>query len=274
LCALFVNAPSTGQSTAIEEVVIYGIDADTNQLMRYSFETDTFVMIGVVQTADGKTIENTEALAWIPSGPAMGMYCAPRDGDLNGKLLKVNPLDATAEVRGSTANDITAMVSAWTGSAWVILAWDYNDEELVTIEPLEPKTVGVFKIEDIEFEGFAFGPDGTFYANTDTALYTVNLATGQETKLGNTDTDKMESLEFAFGDYDPQIDIPGVPAAWTANGALLGFDDDTDAVVVIDPASGATVKFPCSFATVDCEGLVVLTKATDPYGSVVVDPCD
>ena len=130
-CGLLTSPVWGAEGTAIEEVVIYGLDGDTNQLMRYTFGTDTFVNIGVVATADGKTIENTEALTWIPSGPAKGMYCAPRDGDLNGKLLLINPLDASAEVIGSTANDITAMVSMWMGSEWAIIAWDTKDEELV-----------------------------------------------------------------------------------------------------------------------------------------------
>ena len=84
----------------------------------------------------------------------------------------------------------------------------------------------------------------------------------------------MESLEYAFGDNAPQIDIPGIPSSWTADGALIGFDDSGDSVMIIDPATGNTRAYPCSFATVDCEGLVVLTKLTDPYGRVVAEPCD
>ncbi|MHC4414899.1 MAG: hypothetical protein ACYS0G_06420 [Planctomycetota bacterium] len=264
-------------STPIEEIVIYGIDGDTNELMRYTFETNTFHIIGVVQTADGSSVENTEALTWIPSGPAKGMYCVPRDGDLSGKLLRVNPLDASAEVVANCPyDDLTAMVSArnpFTGD-WRILAWDFNDERLVAINPENGTAISVFTLGGYEFEGFALGPDGTFYANTDTELFTLDILAGSATSVGPTSTDKMESLEFAFGDYDPQVDVPGVPPAWTANGALLGFDDDTDAVMIIDPAYGSTAAFPCSFATVDCEGLVVMTKAQDPFGVVVVDACD
>jgi hypothetical protein len=251
LFALLINAPSAGQSTALEEVVIYGIDGDTNQLLRYTFETDSFIAIGSVQTAGGETVENTEALTWVPSGPAKGMYCVPRDGSLSGTLLRINPLDATAEVVATCAfDDLTAMACMRVGPDWVIMAWDYNDDRIVAIDPVTGAAAGGFSIAR-EFEGFAIGPDGTFYANTDTELFTLDLVAGTATSVGPTSTDKMESLEFAFGDYDPQIDVAGVPAAWTANGALLGFDDGTDAVMVIDPASGATVSFPCSFATVD-----------------------
>jgi hypothetical protein len=267
----YAEAPKTG----IEEVVIYGIDGDTNELLRYTFDTDTFSVIGVVQTADGRKVDNTEALTWIPSGPAKGMYCVPRDGDLAGKLLRINPLDATAQVAFDCPwDDITAMVAMQVGLDWVILAWDYNDEALLAIDPVTGTATKAFEVSDKEFEGFALGPDGTFYANTDTELFTLNLATGVATSIGDTGTDKMESLEFAFGDHAPLIEVDGIPSSWTKDGALIGFDDTGNSVKIIDPATGATQSYPCSFATIDCEGLVVMTQMTDPYGAVVVDACD
>jgi hypothetical protein len=272
---LFVRTAYAAEpDTQLSEIVIYGIDGDTNQLLRYTFETDTFTIIGVVQTAGGDVVDNTEALTWVPSGPAKGMYCIPRDGDLSGKLLRINPLDATAEVVADCAwDDITAMACMQVGPSWAILAWDRNDDTLVAIDPLTGMATSAFSISR-EFEGFALGPDGTLYANTDTELFTIDLVAGTAQSVGPTGTDKMESLEYAFGDYAPKIDVPGVPAAWTADGVLIGFDDAGDSVRIINPATGATVKYPCSFATVDCEGLVVLTKLMDPYGCVVADPCD
>jgi hypothetical protein len=140
--------------TPIADVVIYGIDADTNELLRYTFDTATFTVIGVVKTADGQKVENTEALTWVPSGPAKGMYCIPRDGSLGGKLLKINPLDASAQVVcDSPWDDIVGMVTMRMDAGWVILAWDHNDRELVYIDPVAPTLASGFSA-DVELEGF------------------------------------------------------------------------------------------------------------------------
>ncbi len=272
LGVLFVNQTATG-GTPFEEVVIYGIDGDTNQLMRYTFDTDTFHTIGVV-TANGSAVENTEGLTWVGSGPAKGMYCVPRDGALSGKMLRINPMDASAEVVfNSLSDDITAMVSFQVGSDWVILAWDYNDDRLLAMDPVTGAGQWLFGAS-LEIEGLAIGPDGTIYANSDTDLYTVDLVAETFTHVGSTGTNKLESMEYCFGDQDPQIDVAGVPASWTADGVLLGFDDKGDSIEIINPATGETRQFSCSFATVDCEGLVTLTQLTDPYGKIVVEPCD
>ena len=77
------------------------------------------------------------------------------------------------------------------------------------------------------------GPLGTVYGNTDDRLYTLDLAAGTASFVGNTGTTKMESLEFAFGDNAPRIDINGIPSSWTADGALIGFDDTGDSVIGI-----------------------------------------
>ena len=169
--------------------------------------------------------------------------------------------------------DINAMVAYRVGPDWYIFAHDFNDEEFVWINPVDGSISLAFSIPGIEFEGLAQGPDGTMYANTDTALYTIDMSTGTETLVGNTPTNKMEALEYAFGDGAPRIDIPGVPASWTANGALIGFDDGGE-LMIIDPATGNATEYIGAFTTLDCEGLVFLTKSTDPYGSVWVDPHD
>ncbi|MHC4981012.1 MAG: hypothetical protein ACYTGT_18660, partial [Planctomycetota bacterium] len=206
------------------------------------------------------------------------MYTAPRgDTPLEGFLVRINPLDASVEVVSDLRpwKDINAMVrvqNVVTGD-WLILAHDYNDEDFVWINPVDGSISFAFAIPGIEFEGLAQGPDGTMYASTDSALYTIDLATGTSTKIGDTPTSKMEALEYAFGDGAPQINIPGIPAAWTADGALIGFDDGGE-LMIIDPASGAAQEYVGSFSTLDCEGLVFLTQLTDPYGKIVVSPHD
>lgn len=42
----------------------------------------------------------------------------------------------------------------------------------------------------------------------------------------------------------------------------------------IDADSGEAVKYDCSFATIDCEGLVFTTPNCDAFGATVVEACD
>jgi hypothetical protein len=270
---LFVHPAEA--ATEVEELVMYGIDSSTNHLLRYSFMTDEFIDMGQPMTAGGVQTEDCESLAWVPSGSGRGMYTSPRAGDLEGKLVRIDPMTATVTVVSDLNpwKDINAMVVVLIGADWYIFAHDFNDEDFVLINPVDGSIAVAFTIPGIEFEGLALGPDGTMFANTDTALYTIDVATGVETKIGNTPTNKMEALEYAFGDGAPEINIPGVPAAWTADGALIGFDDGGE-LMIIDPASGDAQEYIGSFKTLDCEGLVFLTRARDPYGKIMVDPHD
>ena len=54
---LLISAAAEGADppTPITELVIYGIDADTHELMRYVFSNDTFFRIGVVRDQNDKT---------------------------------------------------------------------------------------------------------------------------------------------------------------------------------------------------------------------------
>ena len=68
-------------------------------------------------------------------------------------------------------------------------------------------------------------------------------------------------------------------AAWLTDAAngharVFGFDDDDNALMLMDPATGSSVEYSCSFSTVDCEGLIFTTKNKDPYGRIVATPCD
>ena len=274
VCAL-IASPAGAQGTDVTELVMYGIDSSTNHLLRYSFETDEFTDMGVPVTGTGAQTQDCESLTWIPSGPGRGMYTSPRRGAMEGDLIRIDPMTGWVTVIASLGawKDINAMVAYRVGPDWYIFAHDFNDEEFVWINPVDGSISLAFSIPGIEFEGLALGPDGTMYASTDTALYTIDMSTGTETFIGNSPVNKMEALEYAFGDGAPRIDIPGVPASWTADGALIGFDDGGE-LMIIDPATGNATEYIGSFSTLDCEGLVFLTKATDPYGVVMVDPCD
>ena len=274
--AVAVASAWSGDGTAIEEVVMYGIDADTNELLRYSFETDTFVAIGVVRTESDDVIDDTEALTWVASGPAKGMYCIPRDGALSGKLLRINPLDARAEIVSDTGFDgVTGMVAIQnpvTGD-WVVIVSDRKAMKLLLIDPQSGAVLAAFDVAE-KFEGLALGPHGTLYGNTRRKLYVIDPSSGSETFVGDIPYNKVEALEYGFGDGAPQIDVPGIPSEWTADGALFAFDDDSDSLMIVDPASGDAMDYPCSFSTVDCEGLILTTRSRDPYGPVVANVFD
>jgi hypothetical protein len=278
--ALLVPAvPVHAQATDLNEVVMYGIDADTNELLRYAFETDEFVRIGAVTSTDGTKAVDCENLAWVPSGPAKGMYTIPTKGGLRGWLMRINPLDGMAvQVKDTGWSHVIGMAAIQNPvtSEWTILTTDRDsDHVLFAIDPMTGNSVHLMDTQD-DYEGLAVTPDGRVLGCTVDELWVIDPGAGTETKLGDLDYDKVEALEYAFGDGAPTIDATaaGVPAAWTAQGVLFGFDDDSNALMLMDPATGDAVDYNCAFSTVDCEGLIFTTKSKDPYGRVVADPCD
>ncbi|MHC4776904.1 MAG: hypothetical protein ACYTBR_16815, partial [Planctomycetota bacterium] len=66
--------------TAIDVVATYSIDSDTFKLVRYSFATNDFMEVGVVQTDSGVVMTDCESLAFVPAGPDIGIYSVPTKG--------------------------------------------------------------------------------------------------------------------------------------------------------------------------------------------------
>ena len=60
-----------------------------------------------------------------------------------------------------------------------------------------------------------------------------------------------------------------MPDSWTEDGVLFGFSDNYDALLIIDASTGHSVKWNCSFATIDCEGLVFTTHQRDLWGTII-----
>jgi hypothetical protein len=126
-----------------------------------------------------------------------------------------------------------------------------------------------------KFEGLAKGPDGALYAARNNELWRIDpFNCPGLTLLGSHAHENVEALEYAFGDYDPHIEVPGVPEDWTSDGILFGFSDTENAMLILNAASGAAVQLPCAVDTTDCEGIVFLTELSDPFGEIVVGPCD
>ncbi|MHC4216874.1 MAG: hypothetical protein ACYSU7_00305 [Planctomycetota bacterium] len=286
--------------TAIEELVMYGVDADTYELLRYTFNTDEYVRIGQVIDESGNVIEDMECLAYVPSGPFKGFYGASNFYEAQpAQVARIDAMDASAEWLPQAAGfgKIDGMVTVQdpvTGD-WTLLAStrysvevdgdeDYPDDDgpcLIAIDMVTgrgtPVSIGIE-----HYRGLAISPDGELYGlSKDGDLWTCqpnpfDVQDQQENKVGATGFDKIEALEWAYGDSVDAIDasVFGVPAAWTANGALFGFDDDADSLLILNPADGDSRKIDCAFQTIDCEGMVFTTRFRDAFGAIVVEACD
>lgn len=287
-------------ATTIEELVMYGVDADTYELLRYNFETDEYVRIGQVIDESGDVVEDMECLAFIPSGPFKGFYGASNFYEAQpAQVVRIDAMDASATWLPQTVGfgKIDGMITVQnpvTGD-WVLLASTRysvevdNDEDypsddgpcLISIDLVTgrgtPVSIGIE-----HYRGLAISPDGDLYGlSKDGDLWTcrpnpADVQDQQEDKIGASGYDKIEALEWAYGDHMDRIDgsMFGVPDAWTANGALFGFDDDTDSLLIFNPATGDSQKIPCAFQTIDCEGMVFTTQFRDAFGAIVVDACD
>ncbi len=100
--ACLVSAAGSGDDpdpTSIVEVVMYGVDDDTHELLRYSFRTNEYIVLGEIRDDEGEILEEVEALGFIPSGPHKGLYGAANYGNnRESRLLKFNVFDAGVTV--------------------------------------------------------------------------------------------------------------------------------------------------------------------------------
>ncbi len=275
------------QLTDINEVVMYGIDADTHELLRYDFGTDEYLRIGVLKDQNDNVVTDVEGLAMIPNGPHKGLY-----GTANyyltqpTRLVRINALDASAwvyptEVGFEKVEGLVAVRDPVTYEWSLLGAYKNPDPGLISIDPLTGS--GTLIMETAQrYHGLALDPDGLLYGATrdPSRLWTIDRATGDEDLVGSmSGYTKCEALEMGLGDNEPRIKVPGdgpsvVPDSWTQGGIMFGFDDDADALLIIDPASGNAVQWPCSFQTIDCEGLVFTTRTRDPFGPIVASAGD
>ena len=278
-------------ATPVKELVLYGIDADSHELVRYAFKTDTYSVIGTVVDQDGYAIDHPEAMTYIPSGPNKGFYAAPMGKDGTGGpknvLARIDGLTAEAYMYPTpqfTYKGIRGMTTVWDPIAmdWVMLAIAHNNKDAKLVR-LDPATGEQFLVMDLDdawgdpaFEGLSrhVDPD-KLYVMTGWKLGLLDLSTGVITDVADHSAyARTESLEIAFGDGGAQIAVPGIPADWTKDGALFGFSDSSNDMLIYNPAGGFTVYTPCSFASLDCEGLVFMTQSQDPFGTITVSPCD
>ena len=275
-------------------------------------QPDDFNRIGVIIDQNGFELDHPEGFTYIPSGPNKGFYAVPTGKDKTGGpknvLARINAFDASAEMIGAqfTYKGIRGMTTIPDGAGgWRMLALAHANwnSKLVEISPTDGAQTVVTdsfgspidvtwsvmtapgggpcaqSVAGCAWEGLAlhYEPDKLF-GISGWALYEIDLTTGAVTLLfQHTGYERTESLEIAFGNGTNQIDIPGVPTSWTQNGALFSFSDNINKLLVYDIGSGNPIgimEYDCSFVTVDCEGLVFMTKNRDPYGALSIDARD
>ena len=121
----------------IDEVVLYAIDADLNQLLRYSFDSTEYNVVGTVRDQNGAVVEDMESLAYIPAGPHKGLYTSPQDGPFANHLVRVSMLDATGEGYAAAigSDDVVGMISHYDSGTdtWSIRATT-TGRDLITID--------------------------------------------------------------------------------------------------------------------------------------------
>ncbi len=294
LGALLVAAgatPAAGQATPIRELVMYGINNDPPvELIRYSFATDTMYTVGPVRDQFGATPSEMEAFTYIPVGSDKGFYASSNyDAWKRSRLIKINILDASAEryttdIGYGFVVGMTAYYEAPPVDKWYIYATHRgsvagvgpNVTNLIRIDPatgVGSLVQPILVASATAYQGLTLGPNGLLYGITNiprSTLRTIDPLTGAEDVIGllSTSDRKVEALEWAYGEYDPKITMPGVPATWTTDGCLFAFSDAFDEFMVVNPSTGAYRVYDCAFKVTDAEGLTFFSRRFDPRAPI------
>ncbi len=276
---------ASAADTELDEVVIYAVDSGDDGLLRYTFKDDKFIKIGKVRDQWGTVMEDLEALTFIPSGPHMGFYAGANYYETKpSRIIKINPLDASAVTLPSNVGyeKVEGLLAVKVGSEWRLMgSTQKSGRALIWIDPVTGAGT-LIKLCANNYDGLAMSPDGTLYGVTRTSparLYRIDYEApfAADVLVGNmTGYSDVEALEWATGDNAAKIDCTGVvpDPSWTANGILFSFADPQNALLIVNPATGAAIKYTSAFGSVDCEGLVFTTLARDPYGAIVANPHD
>jgi hypothetical protein len=296
-CALSAGTATWAGGPALEttvaEIVLYAIDADTNELLRYSFSNDSIFSMGEVSTASGTKLIDMEGLAYVSDGPDKGLYTVPTKGAHQGHLVHIDPLSGLAKpftpVVVADDRKLTGMIADLdpVTNTWTLLAAEgdnvksdpnrIEERRLVRINPRTGISWPVATLPDgRRFEGLARNSNGVLFAVSRTHFFRIDEDAGSYTvvDLGETGLDKAEALEFAMGHTQPKVDVPGVGEGWTKDGALFVFDDNSGMFGVLNPHDGSFVEYQVdgsasTFATDDAEGMILLTIFDDPlFGTV------
>ena len=281
-----VQAAGQGQPpqlTPIDEVVVYAIDGDAYELLRYNFDTDVYVRVGVVTDQNGNVVTDIEGLAMIPHGPFKGLYgTANFYGILPPRLVKISALDATAHLypAGIGFDDVEGLVAVEdpVTFAWSLIGASASPG-LITIDP-GSGSGSVLMATEQRYRGLSLAPDGTLYGVAEDVLFKIDRNTGQAVAVGEISDDATYgALEHAFGDFEPRIKVPSggptvVPDSWTSGGIMFAFNVTDNRLQIVNPDNGNSVEWACSLQSIDCQGLAFTTRMRDPYWSIIAGAVD
>jgi hypothetical protein len=179
--------------TQIEEVIMYGVDADTNELLRYDFNTDAYFALGTVRDYDDNPMPDIRGLALIPHGPHKGLYGAANHNANQARLVKISGLDARAQEYGATVGfgTVEGLVAARNPDSmeWTLLGVaKHPHSALIEIDPATG--AGTLIMQTVNrYHGLALDPDGTIYGVTDAPaeLWKIDPEDEDESSLGEVD---------------------------------------------------------------------------------------
>jgi hypothetical protein len=308
LLPAFLAPAAPAQPTPVEELVMYTIEDENRRLCRYAFASNSFSEIGIVRDeATGTTLEDTEAMAFIPAGPHEGFYTSCNStapGWMKRRLIKLNVINASGKIYDYPGGP-TTMIGYIRGSTafkdgagdWMLYgaqsAGGGTESRLVVINPADGLLAGSpLEIRDnaaptqwVVCEGLAMNSTGALFgvehagdgAGKRSQLWSIDRGTGRATRIGGRIPFKrVESLEYVFGDHAPAISgLPAPADSWDASkGVMLGYSDNDDAFLIYNAASGSVVNFttirgsPMAFTALDVECMVVITQLQDRGGDI------
>jgi hypothetical protein len=113
LSALAARPAPAAEKTQLEDLIIYAVDQDTDELVRYKFANDYVTRIGEVTDQSGAVVSDVDALANVGTGDHKGLYAAANyDGSDTAHLAKINVFDASANAVDTGLSEITGLVAA------------------------------------------------------------------------------------------------------------------------------------------------------------------
>ena len=279
--AFLLSTASAAGQTTIEDLVVYGVPQESQELFRYDFASDTFSTIGVVTDQYGRTVVDLKCLAYIPSGPDKGIYGASEEAPFEGYLIKIDPLTAEATLRDQPMgwdNRVSGMVAFESGGQWLLLATE-KDKDLFSIDPATG--VGTYLCELKQwYDGLAMDANGLVFGATGGGeIWAIDLPArlggdvDAEWKVGQHGNGGIEALEFAFGMTEARVEVLGLGDEWVENGLLLTYGQGRG-LLIVNPATGAVIPYPCSMPSLDLEGIVFLPENADGWGMITTNACD
>lgn len=300
--AVGIAGEAAAQQTPIRDLVVYGLQGDKlggppGTLFRWVPADGTYQKINdTYNAANGAVLWDQEWLAWIPGGPFAGAYTSCNKdgpGPYKKRLINMSLFDATGQVnafhmdayiRGSVAFEDPVGSGNW--KIYGARSQGVNGSIVI----IDPATGGFTHLADVDdiMEGLALDASGRLFGvsidegTSDSWLWEISRTPGVGTPWPHkviAGADRMESLEFAFGDKVPAFSgMPAGTAGWApgafANGTLMGFADDLNALYIINPLTGEGVPLdaiegkPITVPWEDVEGLVFLTKLRDPMSAI------